>query len=223
VFVVHSVTDPERFLNATPDPELRANLGIPEDAFVVGNIAALVGHKDHRTLLEASRIVRDQIPETWVVIVGQGPMRDQVRSKARSLHMDERVILTGFREDIPQFIRMFDVFALSSSEEGLCSTLLEVAAGGCPIVATDAGGVREAVLPEETGIIVPVRSPRALAQGILRLAEHPMEARRFAERGRQRVIEHFNPEVLTRRTLEVYRRVLANDVRPDRPVGFCED
>ncbi len=221
VFVVHSVTAPDRFMNADPDPDLRSRLGIPEGAFVVGNIAALVGHKDHRTLLEACRIVRDAVPETWVVIVGKGGLREQIASKARKMKLADQLVMTGWRRDIPQLIRMFDVFALSSSEEGLCSTLLEVAAGGCPIVATDAGGVREAVLPERTGIIVPTHCPRALAKGILELKENPEKARDYVRRGRQRVQCHFNPDVLTRETLEVYRRVLSGEVGPEHPTGYC--
>ncbi len=223
VFVVHSVTRPERFIHASPEPGMRNELGIPPDAFVVGNIGALVGHKDHRNLLEACRIVRDRFADTWVVIVGEGPLRDAIRARAQHLHMDDRLVLTGFRWDIPQLIRMFDLFALSSSEEGLCSTLLEVAAGGCPIVATDAGGVREAVLPERTGIVVPIRSPQALAHGMMRLRENPDEAQRFVRRGRERVVRHFNPDVLTERTLAVYRRVLADRVNGEHAAGWCMD
>lgn len=220
VFVVRSVTDPERFADVEPPPALRESLGIPDDAFVVGNIAALVGHKDHRTLLEAARAVRDEIAETWLVIVGDGPLRQQIEDKADSLHMDDRLVMTGYRRDVPELIGLFDVFALSSSEEGLCSALLEVAAAGCPIVAADAGGVREAVLPGKTGVVVPTRSPKALAEGVLQVARHPEQARQMARRGRRRVKEQFNPEVLTSQTLEVYRRVLADEVGPEEPIGF---
>ena len=223
VFPVHTVTAPERFTGATPNPALRAELGIPEGAFVVGNIAALVAHKDHRTLLDACRLVRDQVPETWVVIVGDGPLKAEILAQAAALHMADRLVMTGFRWDVPQLIRAFDAFALSSTEEGLSGTLLEVAASGCPIVTTDAGGAREAVLDGQSGIVVPVRDPGALAAGLLRLHAEPALARAFAARGLERVVTHFNPRVLTERTLDVYQRVLAGQVGPDHPVGYCED
>jgi glycosyltransferase involved in cell wall biosynthesis len=223
IFPVRSATDPQRFIEAASDPGLRASLGIPEGAFVVGNIGALVGHKDHSTLLEAGRTVRDAIPDTWLVIVGDGPLREHIHSAARKLRMSDRLVMTGFRWDIPQLIRIFDVFALSSSEEGMCSTLLEVAAAGCPIVATDAGGVREAVLPGETGIVVPIKDARALANGILELTRDPGRGRMMAERGRERVVRQFNAHVLTERTLEVYSRVLGGQVGPEHPVGFLTD
>ena len=80
--------------------------------------------------------------------------------------------------------------------------------------------MREAVLPEVTGIVVPIRSPRALAQGVLRLHANPGEAERFAAEGKKRVLEHFTPEVLTERTLDVYDRVLSGRVGPGHPVGY---
>ncbi len=223
IFVVRSVTDPERFRDVPPSPTLRKELGLPLDAFVVGNIGALVGHKDHRTLLEACRVVRDEIHNTWLVIVGAGPLEHFIREKARSMHMDDRLVMTGFRSDVPELIRLFDIFALSSSEEGLCSTLLEVAASGCPIVATDAGGVREAVLPDRTGLVVPTGSPHALARGILELAADPEKARRLARRGLERARRHFTPAALTQETLAVYRRVQAGRVGPACPVGFAPE
>jgi glycosyltransferase involved in cell wall biosynthesis len=223
IFIVRSSTDPSRFLDVPRNMQLRRELGVPDDAFLVGNIGALVGHKDHRTLLEACRIVRDRIPDTWVMIVGDGPLASQIHEKARALQMDDRLVMTGFRWDVPGLIQVFDVFALSSSEEGICGSLIDVAVSGCPIVATDAGGVREAVLPEETGIVVPIRSPRALAGGILRLAEDPDLAAQMARNGRRRVLDYFNVKRMSEKTLEIYRKVLAGEVGPTRPLGFCNE
>jgi len=218
VFPVRSVTDPPRFIQARPDPDLRRKLGIPDDAYVVGNIAYLVPHKDHRNLLDAAALAAREVPGLWVVIVGSGPLRRRIEAHARSLGLAERVVLTGFREDIPQLIRMFDLFALSSSEEGICSTLLDVMASGCPIVATAAAGVREAVLDGETGIVVPTRDPGALAAAIVRMARHPEMARRMARGGRERACRLFTVDALTEKTLAVYRRVLSGQVGPRWPV-----
>jgi len=218
VFTVRSVTDPERFLKAEPNPALRHALGIPEDAFVVGNIGYLVGHKDHVNLVEAAAVAIREIPGLRVVIVGSGPLKDKIEARARELGIAERVVLTGFRDDVPQLIQMFDLFALSSSEEGICSTLMDVMATGRPIVATNAAGVREAVLDGETGIVVPIKDPAALAAGIVRLHRDKDTARQMVERGRERVLRHFTAEVLTEKTIAVYQRVLAGEVGPDFPI-----
>jgi glycosyltransferase involved in cell wall biosynthesis len=223
VFVVRSATDARRFAETRPDLGLRRSMGIPDGAFVIGNIAPLVPAKDHRTLLDAARSVRDRLPETWVIIAGDGPLRESLVARAGRLHMADRLVLTGFRWDTAQLVSAFDVFALSSIDEGIPGTLLDVAAGGCPIVATDAGGVREAVLPERTGILVPTRSPRSLAQAILRVARDPREARAMARAGVERAIRDFTPEALTEHTLRVYRRALAREVRADMQAGYLDD
>jgi glycosyltransferase involved in cell wall biosynthesis len=218
IFTVRSVTDPQRFTDAAPNPGLRRELGIPEDACVAGNIGYLVTQKDHVNLLDAARIAIGKVPNLWIVIVGSGPLRAQVLRRAEELGLSERVVLTGFRDDIPQLIRMFDLFALSSVAEGLGSVLLEVSACGCPIVATDAAGVREAVPDGEAAIIVPTKDPAALAAGIVRLATEPETARRLAAAARERVARYFTVDALTEQTLAVYRRVLAGEVGPAYPV-----
>ena len=125
VFPVRSVTDPQRFAAAEPNPSLRDELGIPAGACVVGNVAYLATHKDHGNLLEAARIAIADVPNLWVVIVGKGPLRDKLARRAHALGLQERVLLTGFRDDIPQLLRAFDLFALSSSEEGICSSVAD--------------------------------------------------------------------------------------------------
>jgi glycosyltransferase involved in cell wall biosynthesis len=209
VHTVRSVTDPTRFTPADPDPRLRSELGIPTDAVVMGNVGYLVPHKDHENLLEAIARVARQVPEVWVVIVGSGPLREDLEDKARQLGIADRLVLTGFREDVERLINLFDIFALSSSEEGICSTLFEVMACEKPIVATDASGVAEAVLDGQTGLLVPIKDPRALADAILHLLRNPDQARRYARAGHRRVLEEFTVEKLTEKTLQVYRQVLA--------------
>lgn len=219
VFTVRSVTDPQRFIQARPDPDLRAELGIPEDATVVGNVGYLVAHKDHENLLEAVALLRREVPDVWVVIVGSGPLREDIEQKARELRIRDRLVLTGFRNDVPQLIKMFDVFALSSSEEGIASVLFEVMACEKPIVATNAAGVREAVLDGRTGLVVPIKDAEALAEGILELIRHPDRARRMAAAGHRRVREQFNIDTLTEKTLCVYRRVLGGRIGPGQAGG----
>ena len=218
IFCVHSVTDHLRFAQAKPDPSLRDELGVPADAFVIGNVGYLVGHKDHDNLVRAAAIAVRYVPNLWVVIVGTGPLQEQIAARAQELGLSERVVFTGFRDDIPQLQRMFDIFVLSSTQEGIPGALLEAMASGCPVVATDAAGVREAVPDGATGIVVPTRDPAALAAGIVRLATEPETARRLAVAARERVARCFTVDALTEQTLAVYRRVLAGEVGPDYPI-----
>lgn len=210
VHTVRSVTDPQRFIETPPNPHLRDELGIPDDGFVVGNVGYLVPHKDHFNLLEAAAEVRRKVPQLWVVIVGSGPLKDEIEVRARELDLADRVVLTGFRNDVPELIKMFDLFALSSSEEGICSTLFEVMACEKPIVCTNAAGVKEAVVDGQTGLVVPRRNSEALAEGILTLYNNPDLAQKYASAGHQRVLNHFTVDHLTEQTLEVYRDVLSH-------------
>jgi glycosyltransferase involved in cell wall biosynthesis len=91
-------------------------------------------------------------------------------------------------------------------------------AGARPIVTTNAGGVSEVVLDGETGIVVPIKDPTALAAGIVRLHGDRDLARQMVEKGRERVLRHFTAEVLTEKTIAVYQRVLAGEVGPDFPI-----
>jgi glycosyltransferase involved in cell wall biosynthesis len=221
VFTVRSVTDPQRFTEAEPNPGLRAELGIPDDALVVGNVGYLVPHKDHANLLEAIAIVAEDVPNVWAVIVGSGPLRKEIETKARRLGIWNRIVLTGFRTDVAELIKMFDLFALSSSEEGIASVLFEVMACRTPIVSTSPAGVPEAVLDGRTGRLVPTEDPEALARGILELIRNPERARRMAEEAYQRVVSEFNIASLTEKTLEVYRKVLAGEIGPAPCPGDC--
>ncbi len=194
-----------------PDPTPAASgraalqaLGIPAGAPVVGNVAALSVHKDHATLLDAAGIVLRRRPETRFVIAGDGPLRRELEARAREGGLEGRVVFAGFRNDVDRLLPAFDVFCLSSHLEGLGTSLLDAMAFGLPIVATAAGGIPEAVEDGSTGIVVPVRNPVALAQGLLALLEDPDRRRRLGAAGRKRFLERFTADRMVQETLRVY-------------------
>jgi glycosyltransferase involved in cell wall biosynthesis len=194
-----------------PDPVPAANgrallqaLGIPDGAPVVGNVAALTAHKDHATLLDAAGIVLRRRPETRFVIAGEGPLRRELEARAREGGLDGRVVFAGFRSDVDRLLPTFDVFCLSSHLEGLGTSLLDAMAFGLPIVATAAGGIPEAVEDGSTGVVVPVRNPVALAQGLLALLDDPDRRRRLGAAGRKRFLERFTADRMVEDTLKVY-------------------
>jgi len=213
ITVIHSAVDLSRFENAAAPANLRAELGVPENAFLIGNVGYLVGHKAHEYLLRAAAAVLKDVPEAWFVIVGSGPREEELKAEAQRQGVAARVTFTGFRRDVPQLLKVFDLFALSSWGEGLCSALLESMAAGCPIVATAAGGVCDVIRDGHNGILTPVRNAEALARGIIRVAKDPALARRLAENGRRVVRREFSAETMVERTLELYGRL----IRPRPP------
>jgi glycosyltransferase involved in cell wall biosynthesis len=181
--------DLDRF--AAPAPALR------KDGPIVGNVARLAPQKDHATLLEAAR----HLPEgVRVVIVGDGELREELERRADGLPVE----LTGARDDVPELLASFDVFAFPSLFEGLCLAVIEAQAAGVPVVATPVGGIRETVLDGETGLLVPPRDPAALAAAIRRLLDDRDLARRLADEARRRVRERYSEQRMVELTLGLY-------------------
>jgi glycosyltransferase involved in cell wall biosynthesis len=187
-----------------PEAGGRAALGIPEEALVVGNVAALTDHKDHQTLIEAAARVRERLPQAWFVIVGEGELRPRLQALARARGLAERFLFTGFRQDLDRLLPAFTIFCLSSHLEGLGTSLLDAMAFGLPVVATRAGGIPEAVEDGGTGQLVPVRDPQALAEALVRLLEDRDRQQVLGNAGRRRFLERFTADRMVEGTLAVY-------------------
>jgi glycosyltransferase involved in cell wall biosynthesis len=179
-------------------------LGIPEDAPVVGNVAALTGHKDQATLLAAAARVGVRRPDARFVIVGEGELRGRLEALSRDLGLERRCIFAGFRADLDRLIPAFTVFCLSSHMEGLGTSLLDAMAFGVPVVATAVGGIPEAVTDGVTGRLVPPRDPDALAAALVEALAHPARRAEWGRAGRQRFEERFTAERMVEATLAVY-------------------
>jgi glycosyltransferase involved in cell wall biosynthesis len=179
-------------------------LGVPTDAPVVGNVAALTGHKDHGTLLEAAVRVRRALSQARFVIVGEGERRRELEERTRGLGLEDRVVFTGFRDDLDRLIPAFTVFCLSSHMEGLGTSLLDAMAFSRPIVATAAGGIPEAVEDRVTGRVVPPRNPEALAEALVEVLGDAGMLRAMGAAGRRRFEQRFTADRMVEETLAVY-------------------
>jgi glycosyltransferase involved in cell wall biosynthesis len=110
----------------------------------------------------------------------------------------------GHRDDVADVLAGFDVFAFPSLFEGLCLAVIEAQAAGVPVVATAVGGIRETVVPDETGLIVPTEDPLALADAILALLDDPERALRLAMEAQRRVIAQFSQATMVEETIRLY-------------------
>jgi len=166
---------------------LAAELGIDPTLAWVGNLAALVPHKDHDTLLAAAVVVLLKRPRTRFLIAGRGPEEARLLESIKRMGLLGRVLLIGHRHDPVPVLKALDVYAQSSWGEGMGSVLIEAAACGVPIAATTAGGIPEVVESGATGLLARPRDPEALAAAILELADDRARAERFAAEGRKRL------------------------------------
>ena len=178
---------------------------------VVGFVGRLVAEKGLPELLEAAAIVRAQVPSVRFLIVGPA---DDSKSDAlspaalASAGVADVCRFVGMRNDMPLMFALMDVFALPSHREGVPRSPMEASAMGVPSVVTDVRGCREVVDHERTGLIVPVKDPASLAQAILRVLQHPDEARRFGQAARQLAVEQFDEQRIFETVADEYDHLL---------------
>jgi len=203
--VVHSGVDPDKF-NKRPEHRLRQEFGIPSDCKLVGNSAALTGHKDYYTFLRTAGNIIKQQPKTYFFIMGDGELYDELIHYRNQLGLIESVIFTGFRDDIHQVLPELDVLLFTSEMEGLGTTVLDAYAAGVPVVATRAGGIPEMVEEGETALLADVKDAEGLASHVLRVLEEPEVSNQLIANG-YRILQHFTKEQMAKRLLSVYQTV----------------
>lgn len=199
--------DTERFSGGGATEALRAELGIGAAEQVVGSIGRLTRQKGMEILIRAFRIILDRRPDTRLVIVGDGDLKMKLQALALELGISERVVFTGIRKDIPDLLRLFDVFVLASLWEGQPITIIEAMAAGRPIVATDAGGNAEILGGGGFGRIVPKDDPAALAATITGLLADRAGARDLGARARMHAEASLSAKAMARRYETVFESV----------------
>ena len=210
--IVHEGVDVERLVSL-PHGNLHAALFLPTHSPIVATIGALVAQKDHHTLVEAAAIVVKQVSDVRFVILGEGDLRPHLEKQIKHLHLERHVFLAGFRADVLELLKDADVFALSSTHEGMCTSLLDAMAAEKPAVATAVGGVPEVVDDLETGFLVPPREPAALAARLVQLLTDQALRRRMGRAGLERVRRLFTVERMVQETADAYQKL----VEPLRP------
>ncbi len=174
---------------------------------IIGTIAHLTDHKGHKYLLEAVPQVLKIFPQATFLLVGKGELEKELKKKVRRASLENHIIFTGFRRDIPEILSLLDLFVLPSHLEGLGTSLLDALYMGIPIVATSTGGIPEIIKHEEWGLLVPPRNPRALSKAIISLLTDKRKRERFSQRGKEWVKENFSVEKMVEGTIEVYNQL----------------
>ncbi|MFE2726410.1 glycosyltransferase [Kitasatospora sp. NPDC059327] len=185
----------------------RTELGLPQDAFVVGTVGNLTPKKDQATLLAAHAELLRRHPGARLVLIGTGPLDGRLRAHAAESGVADRVLFAGSRPDVPALLPGLDVFTLSSRQEGLPVALMEAMTSGLPSVVTRVGGIPEVLDDGAQGLLVEPGDPAALATALGRLADDRElrerlgaaareRARRFDVAGAQRAVEAVYEQVL---------------------------
>jgi glycosyltransferase involved in cell wall biosynthesis/protein-tyrosine-phosphatase len=213
VVQVHNGVD-LRKLRATRDREaVRRELGVGPGTCLIGTAGRLSPVKGHTHFLRAARLVLQKERCAKFIVIGGGPLKDELLGSARRLGIDRECLLLGPRTDVHDLVAAMDVFVLPSLDEGIPMALLEAMALGRPVVATAVGGVPEVVTHRANGLLVAPGDEQALADACLELALDPDRARRLGDRSRRVVEERFSHERNGQAVLDVYRQVATVEKR----------
>jgi glycosyltransferase involved in cell wall biosynthesis len=202
--LVYNGVDLERYDHLEPCCTLREEYRMDPDSPIVGVVGRLELEKGHPTLLEAWPMVLEQVPNAYLIIVGEGSRLDALHQIASEQGIERHVIFTGRRDDIPAVTAALDVAVLPSYREAQGLTILEAMAMSRPVVASNVGGIPEMVEDGVTGLLVPPRDPPALAAAISRLLlDHPL-ADTLARAGHDLVHDRFCVQLMVNSVQRLY-------------------
>lgn len=208
--VVANGIDPDDFVpvDAAVVAAVRQELGLPEDAQVVGSVVRFEPEKGLNYLLDAMPAVLEQHPTVYLVLVGAGSLQSELEAQATRLGLRERVIFAGFHPDPRPYLALMDVFVLPVPVGSMSIGLLEAMAMRRAVIITF-GGPGEAVVHEESGLWAPPRDPETLGQSIVRLLADPSLAHQYGEAARRRVEEQFSAGSVARHLSLIYCNLLS--------------
>ncbi len=212
IAIISSGVDCARFRPPAADERraARAQLGIADDAVVLGTIGAVEERKGHRYLLEAmTELCRAPQGPLVCLIAGDGSRRAELERDAVQMGIAGVVRFLGLVDDARPVLWALDIFIFPSLHEGLGVALLEAAACGLPAVASNAGGIPEVVIEGYTGLLVPPANASAISAATRRLIATPAERAEMGAAARERALREYTMDTMARRTLELYRRCLA--------------
>lgn len=190
---------------------VREELGIAKDIPLIGIVAVLRSWKGHRFFLEAVPLVLEKVPPARFLIVGEGPQQRNIQRWIEEMGLEETVVMTGHREDVPEVLAALDVVVSASTQaEGVPQSLVQALAMEKPVVATDVGGVGEIIRDRETGLLVPPANPKAMAEATLAILSDPEAARALGRRGRGLVERSYSLERMLDQVEAVYQDLIAS-------------
>ncbi|WP_022847484.1 MULTISPECIES: glycosyltransferase family 4 protein [unclassified Desulfurobacterium] len=175
---------------------------------LIGNVGALTEQKNQFLFIDMANLISKQIKNSFFPIIGSGKLLNQLKKYAKDREISDRIKFLGFKEDILNYIKALDVFVLTSNNEGLGSTILQAMMLEVPVVATDAGGVREVVINGKTGLLVPKNNPKALSTAVIRILRDEKLRKSLIINARKFVNENFTVDKMVNAYFQLYGEVI---------------
>lgn len=213
-FLVHNGIEIAPAASAARRAEVRAILGIRDGTVVMVIVANLIPYKGHHDLIEACRRLQTKTPWKLLIVGGDSSgIQDVLNETVARWDLRDRIEFLGLRSDARDIMSGADIGILCSHEEGFSNAILECMAAGLPMVVTDVGGNREAVVDGESGFVVPARDPEAMADALRLLIDDPRLREKFGAAGAGRVRENFGLARCIARYERIFDGVLWDDGR----------
>ena len=201
---IHSGIDLNRFSQIEKkDKKLHKEYNIPFDTPLIGNIAAIAPHKDYFTFINTAETLVKKKYNLKFIIIGTGPMEEEIKNYCNQKKLNEHIIFTGFRTDIEEILPELDIFLITSKTEGLGTSIIDAFACKVPVVATRAGGIPEIVKHEKSGLLANVKDSEELANQVERILKGSVNTSKIIA-GQQDILTNFTKSATAEKTLLEY-------------------
>jgi len=207
IMVIYNGIDMDIFSNINGNV-IKAEYDIPSESPVIGTVGRLTLQKGHKYLILAVCKLIKKFPQIALLIVGDGSMGEDLKTYVKTLGIDDNIIFTGVRRDIPELLAAMDIFVFPSLWEGLPNALIEAMAAGKAIIATDIPPVREIINTEKIGILVPARDSKAMASSIELLLYDKALAETFGKLAQERAFSHFNINTTVNKYTTLFENII---------------
>ena len=210
--VIQNAVDPKEYSAEADFKNVRERYGVKWDELLLAVIGRLSLEKGHKFLIDSLPAIQKELPKLKVMFIGEGALKENCQQRVKDLDLVERVIFTGYQNDLGPFYQGIDLLVLPSLSEGMPNVALEAMLFGKPVVATRVGGVPEVVLDGKTGILVDRANSQQLAHAIIKMFQNPDLLRSWGMAGRERVLKDFNPAQRVKKIAALYEDVLTRKV-----------
>jgi glycosyltransferase involved in cell wall biosynthesis len=196
-------------LNPPIPPFTKGGQGGLRDGFSIGMIGVLRSWKGHRFFIEAIPEILEKIPDAYFYIVGDGPQYENIKNLISEQAFKNKIFMLGYREDIPEVMVSLDLIVHPSyANEGVPQSILQAMAMEKPVIASDTGAIKEVVIHEKTGLLIPTKNPNEIAVKVIEIYKNPKLAAGFGKEGRSLVEESYSMDKMLDKIELLYRNLI---------------
>lgn len=192
-------------MNVTDD--IRKRLGISKETKIIGMVGRLSQQKDPITFIEVAKLIKDRGYNVYCILVGDGELREEVEQKIHEHRIQDHFLITGWTNEVANYVTQFDVGVLTSQWEGFGLVLAEYMAAKVPVVASNVNGICDVVLNQISGILVSPGDVEGFANAIIKILENEELAQKYINNGYKRVLEEFTIERVVKQHEDLYQRI----------------